>query len=463
MKPNILFIMADQHRYDCLGAYGNADIKTPHLDALAEQGTVYDNTFCTSPICTPARYSLMTGLYPHQHLGWTNRCTIPPGLPAFPRLLQEAGYATTGVGKFHQTPTYLDVGFDRMELAEQDGAGRYDDDYHRYLSQQGQDDWMDRQDQLQSDRERAGSEYWETFGSLESNLPEEHFSTSWIGHRGLAALEEWDSTQANMLMVSFIKPHHPFDVPAPWSKMYNPADLAPLPGWLDECLPRDLAMHPGYFPHEKLTPEKLSRVMARYYGSISEIDTYVGKMVDLLKARGLFENTLVIYTSDHGEYLGFHHLLLKQNYMYEPLVRVPLIIKYPGNSQSVRDDRLVSQVDITRTVLSQAGAEVPTTLPGFDLSTLESTAPFVYCEEQRGRQYMIRSNSRKLILCREEGQSQFFDLENDPLEKQNLFADESYREEVIFYKEKLAQWILFETPAPTYLDLEAPQILHGDG
>ncbi|MBN9391090.1 MAG: sulfatase-like hydrolase/transferase [Chloroflexi bacterium] len=459
MTPNILFIIADQHRYDCLGAYGNTEIKTPHLDALAAQATVYENAFCTSPICTPARYSLVTGLYPHQHLGWTNRCTIPPGLPTFPQLLKQAGYKTTAVGKFHQTPTYLDVGFERMELAEQDGAGRYDDDYHRYLKEVGLDDWIDRQDQLQAERARAGAEYWVNFGAVETNLPEDQFSTNWIGDRGLAALQEWKTGQTNLLMVSFIKPHHPFDVPAPWSEMYNPADLTPLPGWLEKNLPGDLEMHPGYFPHEKLTLEKLKRVMARYYGSISQIDDYVGKMVEVLKAKGLFEDTLIIYTSDHGEYLGFHHLLLKQNYVYDPLARIPLIIKYPESSLAERDGRLVSQVDLTRTLLGQGGVEAPNFFPGIDLKDVGINPSFVFCEEQRGRQYMVRSHTRKLILGQDASKSQFFDLENDVFEQTNLFADARYQPEINLYREKLAHWILFDTPAPTYLDPRAPQLL----
>jgi len=127
-RPNILIIHTDQHRTDCLGCYGNPDIRTPHIDSIARDGVLFQNSFCPYPVCTPSRYSLISGLYVHQHRGWTNHSTLPEGTPTAPSLLQEAGYATKAVGKMHYTPTYSDVEFQEMELSEQDGPGRWDDD-----------------------------------------------------------------------------------------------------------------------------------------------------------------------------------------------------------------------------------------------------------------------------------------------------------------------------------------------
>ncbi|MFA7160550.1 MAG: sulfatase-like hydrolase/transferase, partial [Kiritimatiellia bacterium] len=231
-KPNILIIYADEHRYDCLGAYGNTDIRTPHIDALAADGVLFENSFCPYPVCTPSRYSLLTGSYAHQHLGILNRSTLPAGLPVLPRLLRDAGYATAAIGKMHFTPTYLDVGFDKMLLAEQCGAGRYDDDYHRWLKAEGLCDRLDLIDQIPEFREQAPAEYWSAYGALRSDLDEAHHSTTWIGDRALEALEQWTG-KAQLLMVGFIKPHHPFDPPAPWDAMYDPAALALLPGWTE--------------------------------------------------------------------------------------------------------------------------------------------------------------------------------------------------------------------------------------
>ena len=129
-------------------------------------------------------------------------------------------------------------------------------------------------------------------------------------------------------MVGFIKPHHPFDPPAAWAGKYNPATLQLPAGWTDSPLARDLAVSSGFFPVEQLTENRLRKVMAYYFALISQIDHQVGRIVALLKERGMYDNTMIIYTADHGEYLGYHHLLLKDGPLYDPIVRVPLVIKF---------------------------------------------------------------------------------------------------------------------------------------
>ncbi len=187
-RPNILIIHADQHRTDCLGAYGNPDIQTPHIDALARDGRRFDNSFCPFPVCTPSRYSFLSGQYVRQHGGWTNHCTLASGIPTFPKVLRDAGYLTAAVGKMHFTPTYLDVGFQHMELAEQDGPGRYDDDYHRWLMAEGHCDRIDLMDQVREYRQHAPQAYWDTMGALPSDLDEAHHSTTWIANRAMDTL-----------------------------------------------------------------------------------------------------------------------------------------------------------------------------------------------------------------------------------------------------------------------------------
>ncbi|HEX2949149.1 MAG TPA: sulfatase-like hydrolase/transferase [Armatimonadota bacterium] len=185
MRPNILIIHADQHRWDCLGCAGNADVRTPHIDALARDGIRYAEHFCPFPVCTPSRYSFLTGLSPHQHTGVSNHCTIPEDTDTFPKVLRQAGYRTQAVGKMHCTPTYLDVGFDTMVLAEQDGPGRYDDDYHRYLREQGLVDALDLWDQVAEYRQQAPREYQEAYATWPSNLGDDHYSTTRIGNRAV--------------------------------------------------------------------------------------------------------------------------------------------------------------------------------------------------------------------------------------------------------------------------------------
>jgi len=454
--PNILVIHADQHRADCLGAYGNPDVPTPNLDALAADGVLYSNSFCPFPICTPSRYSLLAGLYVHQHGGWTNHATLPPQLPTFPRLLRAAGYRTAAVGKMHFTPTYLDVGFDIMRLAEQDGPGRHDDDYHRYLRAHGLADRLDLMDQVREYRGHAPAAYWETFGAVRSDLPEEHHSTTWVAEQAMDILSGWE-TGGNLLMVGFVKPHHPFDPPAPWDRAVDPDALHLLPGWTETCLERDIAFNAGYFSHQDLSEAALRRVMAHYYGTIAQIDHHVGRMIAALQARSLYENTLILYTSDHGDYMGFHHLLLKANHMYDPLVRVPLIVKWPGRARAGETSAaLVNNIDVAPTLVRQAGLEPPADWPGRDLATDRAGHPCIFATGWRGAEHMARSATRKLLASRDPAHSHFFDLEEDPLEMRDLLSDPGRRDEVAELERALARWSLFDAITPTCLDERAP-------
>ena len=463
---NVLVIQADQHRWDCLGTNGNPDVLTPHIDALVSDsgGISYTEAFCPYPVCTPSRYSFLASLYVHQHLGRSNKATLPVALPTFPRVMRDHGWRTQSVGKMHFTPTYLDVGYDEMELSEQNGAGRLDDDYHRWLRAEGQHDAIDLIDQEQEYRSAASQEYWDTVGAIESNLAEEHHSTTWIADRALSALEQWDAAgPPSLLHCSFIKPHHPFDPPAPWSAMYEPDALTLLPGWLPEGpLDIDMDLSAGFFPHRELTEQKLRKAMSYYYATISQIDHHVGRMIALLKAKGLFERTMIVYTSDHGEFLGFHHMLLKGNHMYDPLIKVPLIIKYPGAGTTQRRrrndssaDEMVNLIDVGPTILQEAGLQADSRMEGVpigadNLDPAGGGEKMIYAEAGHG--YMARSATHKLLLCRRESLSQFFDLITDPLEAHNLYSDPASAGLVAEYKARLMQWTLFDSPARPFVD-----------
>ncbi|MHC5056890.1 MAG: sulfatase family protein [Planctomycetota bacterium] len=452
--PNVLVIYADQHRADCLGAYGNSDIRTPALDALAAEGIVFENCFCSYPVCTPSRYSFLSGVYVHKHAGWTNRCTLSPEIDTFPKAMQRAGYSTAAVGKMHFTPTYLDVGFDRMLLCEQDGDGRWDDDYHRGLMRLGLADVDDLVDQRREYRRRAPDEYWETFGAKRSNLDEERHSTTWIGERAVEEIESW-SGSGNLLMAGFVKPHHPFDPPGKWFDMYDPRELTLLPGWTEACLERDLELHKGYFPHENLTEEALRRAMAAYYATISQIDHWCGKMIDALRSRGMYEDAMVVYTADHGDFMGHHHMLLKGNHMYDPLVRVPLIVKHPGSRAATRSSELVSCVDLAPTVLGVAGLERSPAMKGLDLAAGDRRN-VVFAEARGGRHVMARSRDRKLLA---EGDRDFlFDLERDPCELADVSGDAAYADDLAELRTAVGNWRDPSRLPKTHLDEQAPVI-----
>lgn len=470
-RPNVLLIQADQFRWDCLGAAGHPDVRTPHLDRLAADGVRFTEAFCPLPICTPSRYSLLTGLYPHQHGGWTNHCTIAPAIDTFPRALRRDGYRTAAVGKMHFTPTYLDIGYDRMTLAEQHGPGRYDDDYHRELREAGLAPVADLLDQEEHLRPLAPDSYWSSFGTGRSDLPEEWHSTTWIGRRALAELADWTPDGGSLLHASFIKPHHPFDPPAPWDALYDPEALTLPPGWLDRVPDADLPHRQGYFDYadEALTEPVLRRVLAHYYATITQLDHHVGQLLDRLRTAGLYDNTMIIFTSDHGEYLGFHHLLLKNGPMYDPLVRVPLLVKFPasgaGSARRGEDSQaLVSLVDLAPTILAACTAAEPTTsppLPGLDLADPDADRPVVFAENRTfGPVAMARTHTHKLLLSGDHDRAPdaLFDLAADPHELANRIDDPGSADIVTELRAALTRWALFDTPVPTYLDEEAAQI-----
>jgi len=442
-KSNILIILADQRRQDCLGIYGNRDVKTPHLDQLGSQGDIYENSYCSYPVCTPSRYSLLSGLYSNQHRGLSNHSTLSPDINTFPKDLRWQGYNTCAVGKMHFTPTYLDVGFDKMILAEQNGPGRFDDDYHRELLEKGLYDRNDLQEEVSEFRERAPKEYWETLNAKISNLPDEYHSTSWIGRKATEEIESWSDT-GNLLMVGFIKPHHPFDPLDKWASLYSPDNLELLPGWDDSCSLNDLSKNGGFFPHNSWDKRKYRKALSYYYANISHIDNEVGQMVSTLKEKGLYDDTVIIYTSDHGDYMGYHHLLLKSSYMYEPLMKVPLIVKPKGNRISCRkDESLISNVDFSSLLKH---------LIGDGTSLFDSKRDFIYAIGSNDSEYMIKDKRYKLLLCENDSLSQFFDLEEDSFEKNNLYTDENYAENIKYLKEKLLQWILFGTKTQVFCD-----------
>jgi arylsulfatase A-like enzyme len=243
--------------------------------------------------------------------------------------------------------------------------------------------------------------------------------------------------------------------------MYAPEETSILPGWTDECFERDLAFNRGYFPHADLTRKIVRRATAYYYAAISQIDYHVGRMIRLLQEKGLYDKTMIVFTSDHGEYLGFHHLLLKGNHMYDPLAKVPLVVKYPhGESRGASCRELVSNVDLAPTILGVCGIAPHDRMRGLDLATNPGGRDVVFCEYGRGGTVMARTKSRKLLAfgTKERASRLFFDLENDPLEMNDLSADPARLAEVGRLADAIKAWRPADRIEPPYLDEDAPQI-----
>ena len=462
-KPNILIIMTDEHRHDCLGCCGNEQIITPNIDRLAADSVRYDNSFCSYPVCTPSRYSLISGLYVHQHRGYSNHCTLPPGTETLPGMLKQVGYKTATVGKMHFAPTYLDVGFEKMFLAEQNGPGRWDDDYHRHLRDNDMVDRNDLVDQVHKYRKLADEEYWDSFGAILSNLPDKYHSTTWIGDKAVDEIEKWHIDKPNMMLASFIKPHHPFDPPEKWAKMYDPDKIKILPGWTHKCPDHDQKQ--AFFNNEDLTEEILKKITAYYYATITHIDFHVGRMIRSLKKRGMYDNTIIIFTSDHGEHLGFHHMLLKGGHLYDSITKVPLIIKYPGSNRSgTSTDRLVSNVDIAPTILNLAGLKKPKAMHGLNLLA-NKNREIVFVEGRHLYSVVARTKKTKLILQRKisaDGSINYsgllYDLKKDPLELNNLYGWPEYSSRQKTLTAAIDNWLPARGERNIYIDENAPII-----
>ncbi|HOZ45409.1 MAG TPA: sulfatase-like hydrolase/transferase [Candidatus Hydrogenedentes bacterium] len=421
-RPNVIVILSDQHRWDCAGFAGNPDVRTPNLDALAAHGVVFDQTVCQFPLCVPSRSTLLTGQYPSTHGVLGNRQGLPTSSTTLPATLKASGYNTAAIGKMHFNPPRADYGFDVMQLAEQDGHGRYVDDYHAWLKEQGVLDEMDVWDQV--DRDSAPKRYWDTFGAMTSNLSEAQHSTTWIGNMAVRFVQS--AREPFFLFVGFIKPHHPFDPPARWSRIYAPRQLTLPPGW---CLPvpKADACHGGFFDPAKMTEARFRRVLAHYYASISHMDHQIGRVLATLTGRG-FTNNLIVYASDHGDYMGQHGLIIKGGAkMYDALIRVPLIIAGAvGQRRGVADDTLAQLTDIMPTILDTAGLDAPSCIEGRTLRPQLEGAQSVlrdvaYCEGPDGIR-IARTKRHKLVESPREELKAFYDLERDPHEFENLYG-----------------------------------------
>lgn len=464
MKPNILIIHADQHRQDCIGVYGNPDVKTPNIDSIAQDGTLYHEHYTVYPVCTPSRYSMFSGQYVHQHNAWSNVSTLPNGTPTFPKLLKQAGYRTCAVGKMHFTPTYQNIGFDKMILSEQNGDGRFEDDYHTYLMEQGLMDKLDLADQVDDIRKTMGSKYYDHFGAFPSDLSVEHHSTTWITRQAKEEINQWNQDGGNLLFVGYIKPHHPFDPPHPYSEMYKPDNLTILDGYTDSILQHDYDNSPGFFDNKALSSERLRNIMAKYYGTITQIDDNVGEILSLLKEKDYYDNTMIIYTSDHGDYMGYHHMLLKGNYLYDPLAKIPLIIKYPNQEESCVNHNLSENVDLSATILSCCDIAPASSMSGNNLADENIERDYVFSEGQYGTEskpcqgYMIRTKRYKLITHGSFDNSMFFDLEKDPCELNNVVNSPEYQSEIDRHKKFLIEHMLFQYGGKNHCDEASLQL-----
>jgi arylsulfatase len=460
--PNIIMILCDELRADALGCYGNAIVDTPNIDRLASMGTRFDQCMVTQPTCTPSRASILTGCYPSAIRSRMVGCYTPDDPRFLPRVLSENGYRTASIGKLHLVPqgaepdviasrlesedgTYY--GFQEIDLVNGHGDHCFGPQYSQWLKERVPD-LAERLAKKQSYPHGVNAHNW--------RLPEEVHSSHYIAYRTVEFLEQADE-QPFFLHVSFPDPHYPFTVPEPYASQYNPDDMPPpirpineeddLPPLHTQVYRRQNTadIHPDGRPVDRVigtpphvysgyTVEDWQQVKALYYGMVSLADNAIGRIIDAIDQLNLHENTIIVFLSDHGDYLGDHGFYGK-GLPYDSVLRVPMIWAGPGIQSDHTIDSVESTLDITPTVLDIAGIPEPEAMQGTSLKTIldgenqkrSSIAMTENDDDFAGvRMRTITTRCWRLTYYLNENFGELIDRQNDPNEMQNLWNNQDY-------------------------------------
>jgi len=440
-KPNILLILTDQQRFDTIGALGSPNIKTPALDRICKAGTAFTSAYSPSPVCVPARCSLHYGQYP-MHTGcYDNDWKMPARRPSFMKVLTDAGYRTHGIGKCHFVPDkHAMRGFQTREVQEE-VPPRDSDDYTHLLEKKG---WGE----LPEPHGVRGEMY---YVPQVSQLPAQLHPTQWVGDRSVAFIKKQkDRKKPWMLFSSYIHPHPPFAPPAPWHKLYRSFNL-PHPN-----VPKDPESLQTYanrqqnrykYRDQGLDKHLVRNIKAHYYACISFIDHQVGRILDTLEETGQLENTLILFSSDHGELLGDYNCFGKRS-MHDACARVPLLAALPGRfKKGKRCDAPASLVDLMPTMLAAAGCDAEgLAMDGVDLHTLldeSSTRDAVFSQYRAEGTaiYTMVTDRWKYVYSAPDRKEFLFDRVNDPLETRNRAGLASTRKTLEKLRARTIAWL----------------------
>ncbi|MCC8022606.1 MAG: sulfatase-like hydrolase/transferase, partial [Clostridiales bacterium] len=454
--------------YSMLGAV-NPRIQTPNLDRLAAEGMRFDRAYCPNPTCTPSRASIITGMYPSRHGAWSLGTKLLESVPTLGGYLLQAGYRTALVGKAHfqplkSTEEYPSLeaperlrdftfwknfneefyGFQTAELLRNHTAEPWvGQHYAMWMEEKGFKNWRD------VFFRPAGKKLPKKMGRWD--IPEAYHYNTWIAERTNALMEQYQQEGSPFfLWASFPDPHYPQLVPAPWDTMYDPEEMelpefsfaehAQNPPYFREVCKRFPNFKPyretGYAVHglqrHKYKPKELKKQLALAYGMVSYMDQAIGKILDGLKALGLEQDTLVVFTTDHGDLFGQHGLRHKCIFHYEDLLRVPLVARYPGRIQpGSQSSALQCLADLAPTFLSYCGLDCPAQMNGIDQSAVwdgsAQTARDSVIVENRHEPTVMNlrtyvDDRYKLTVHANGDYGELYDLEQDPQEHHNLWS-----------------------------------------
>lgn len=451
-QPNIILLMTDQLRGDCLGYAGHPDVKTPYLDTMASKGIVFDRAYTSCPSCIASRAAILTGRSQSHHgrvgyqdkVDWNYNHTLASELA-------NAGYYTQCVGKMHVHPLRNYLGFHNVEL--HDGylhAARYGSVPYRE-SQFVADDyfyWLKQELGISADVTDTGIDC-NSYVSRPWIYEEKYHPTNWVTDRCLDFLRRRDPRKPFFLMASYVRPHPPFDAPRHYFDLYNGKNLrAPFVGsWeTDKLLNRyGRIFDSGTGPSD---PELIRQAQVGYYACITHLDHQIGRLLMALTEQELLNDTLILFTSDHGEELCDHHLFRKAR-PYEGSCHIPMLIYaarnvLPGLKPSAVCHSVVELRDIMPTLLSAAGADIPDTADGFNLLPLaehpeQNVRTWLHGEHSYGENsnHWIVTETDKYIWYSETGKEQYFNLKDDPHELTDQFSSPEFETRIGELREHL--------------------------
>lgn len=430
-QPHIILIITDQQRGDALSCC-NPAVLSPNLDALARDGVRFSRAYSSAPSSTPARAGLLTGLSPWGHglLGYGR--VAEHYRFEMPRMLREAGYRTLGIGKMHWTPQNATHGFHATILDE---SGRVEapyfmSDYRKWFAVHAAG--------LDPDATGIG---WNAHRAGAYALPEELHPTRWTGDQAVAAIEGYRSDRPFFLTVSFARPHSPYDAPQRFVDAYEGVSV-PGPAVGEWCAAFGRLTDPEQdpdAPYGDFGGEYVRNSKRHYYASITFIDEQVGRIVQALRERGMYDDALICFVSDHGDMMGDHHHWRK-TYAYEGSAHIPFLVKYPaqmagGSVPGSTDERVVELRDLLPTFLDAAGAEIPEEMEGLSLlgrgpwrAWLDLEHATCYSDDNY---WCALTDGRwKYIWFVHTGREQLFDLVSDPSELHDLAADPQFAAEL---------------------------------
>lgn len=437
-RPNVILITCDQLRGDALHCAGAGFMHTPNLDALAASGVRFERACASNPICVPARATFTTGNPSHICTGNKNNWgQIRDDQPKIAQHFADNGYRTYALGKLHYVPYVnprLEHGFHTVEICEEGRAIRqrlnkdpdlWNEEYDDYLKSVGWGGYQ-RAHGIGNNDVHAGP----------SPLPEEHYVDTWVMSRSLHYIEAHRREHPDkpfFMWTSFIKPHSPYDPPEPFNRFYDPREIPPPAGGPEDLADRDriLSLWRAGYGWDRMGPEGVQYSRAHYFGLVTFLDKQVGRLLRYLDANGLREETVILFSADHGDHMGDHGIFFKSTFM-NGSVHIPCIFSAPGQgvpAGQVRD-HLAGTEDALPTLCDLAGVPIPAGICGRSLRPVLNDAGAEhrdYYVSQTGgpprQSYMVFDGRWKYIYNEVDGLEQLYDDAEDPEELHNVAAD----------------------------------------